>query len=100
MQPTRAEVQAHLREDGRNRALRTFLQGLGVDVGIAVALLVTTVLGESSEWGDLQWAALGFTLTKTVLVTVASYVMRVYMDPSSRISTPLPPDQTDLPAAA
>jgi hypothetical protein len=32
----------------------------------------------------------GFTLSKTVLMTVVSFVMRKYMDPSA-IPTPLPP---------
>lgn len=58
--------------DARNRAARTFVQGLATDVAIAGALVITEAL--SSD--DVDWRLLGLTLAKTVLMTGASYVYR------------------------
>lgn len=76
--------------DAQNRALRTFLQGLGADVIAALVLLLLPVFTSANGWGDFEWQVLGFLVCKTVAVTALSYVMRQYLDPS-RIPTPLPP---------
>lgn len=76
-----------LNRDAKNRAWRTIIQGLAVDVVVAVALVTYDVT--SAE--DPDYRLLLGTLTKTVLQTTASYVMRRFVDPS-RIPTPLPPD--------
>lgn len=79
-----------LTNDARNRALRTFLQGLATDVAAALVLLLLPVFTSANGWGDFEWQVLGFLATKTVAVTVLSYVMRQYLD-ASVIPTPLPP---------
>lgn len=76
--------------DARNRAVRTFLQGLATDVLAALVLLLLPVFTSANGWGDFEWQVLGFLTAKTVAVTVMSYVMRQYLD-SSRFPTPLPP---------
>ena len=75
--------------DARNRALRTFVQGLAVDVLVALALVVTTVLGSAQGWEDLGCASVGFLVAKTVAVTAASYVRRRFRD-GSGVPTPGP----------
>jgi hypothetical protein len=79
-----------LAADARNRALRTFLQGIAADVLAAVALLVLPIFTNANGWQDIDWKILGFLLAKTVVVTGLSYLMRTVLD-RSRIPTPLPP---------
>lgn len=85
-----------LAADARNRALRTFLQGIGADVLAAVILLVLPVFTSAQGWQDIDWKILGFLLAKTVVVTGLSYVMRTYLDRSA-IPTPLPPSDPGEP---
>lgn len=77
--------------DASNRAVRSFIQGLAIDVAVAVAMWAVTVVNDAAEWGDVQWAIVGFTLAKTLVQSVAAYVMRRYLDPS-KVPTPLPPE--------
>jgi hypothetical protein len=86
-----------LTADAKNRALRVFLTGLGIDVGVAVAVFITTVLADANGWGDLQWAVLGFTFVKTVLSSAGAFVLRRFVDQSS-FPTPLPPAPVAAPA--
>lgn len=76
--------------DARNRALRTFVQGLATDVLAALVLLLLPVVTAAEGWGDFEWSVLGFLVAKTVVVTALSYVMRQYLDRSG-VPTPLPP---------
>lgn len=85
-----------LTNDARNRALRTFIQGLAADVIAAVVLLVLPVFSNATGWQDIDWKVLGFLLAKTVAVTALSFVMRQYLDPSG-LPTPLPPSDPGEP---
>lgn len=87
-----------LRADARNRAARTFIQGLGIDILAAVILLLLPVVTSANGWGDFEWNLLGFLLAKTVAATVFAYVMRTVLDRSS-IPTPLPPADPGEPDA-
>lgn len=80
----------NLTADSRNRALRTFIQGLAFDVAAALILLLLPVFTSANGWGDFEWTAIGFLVAKTVVVTGLSYVMRQYLD-GSRVPTPVPP---------
>jgi hypothetical protein len=42
--------------DARNRALRTALQGLGIDVAVTLALALYTQMGTLDAWGQVQWS--------------------------------------------
>lgn len=57
---------------------RTFLQGLGLDVLLAVCL----VLLAATETENVDWRLLGFALIRTVLQTAASSVMKRYKPPA------------------
>lgn len=87
---------AVLARDARNRALRSFLQGLAIDVAVAVCALILTLTSGAQAWQG--WTAVGLSLARTVLQAGASYVMRRYID-ASRVPTPLPPDVPVEPAA-
>ena len=87
-----------LANDARNRAYRTFLQGLGADVLAALVLLLLPVFTTANGWGDFEWQVLGFLVVKTVVVTGLSYVMRQYLD-GSALPTPLPPADPGEPDA-
>lgn len=58
---------------------RTFVQGLGVDLAVAGALVVYDAMNESS----VDWRLLGLTLGKTLLMTAASAVMRRLKPPAA-----------------
>lgn len=67
--------------DAKNRAGRTALQGLIIDVLVAVALFVTWLLIDANSWDDLPaWQIIAFSLIKTILMAAASFVMRRYFD--------------------
>jgi hypothetical protein len=85
---TKAQRAALLARDARNRALRTFLQGLLLDVGIAVLLTANDALNGGK---DTDYRLLGASLLKTAITAAISYMMRRFADPSKRIPTPLPP---------
>ena len=74
--------------DAKNRALRTFLQGLAVDLAVAVAALVLSSVDQITDRDGLT--LFGLALAKTAVTTAASYVMRRFVDASS-VPTPLPP---------
>lgn len=82
--------------DAKNRSVRTFLQGLGIDVAVSLALLITTLLATNNDWGSIEWAIVSYSFVKTLLQTVAAYVMRQFLDPSG-FPTPLPPEDPGPP---
>lgn len=88
---------ALLTADAKNRGLRSFLQGLAIDVGVGVALVLATTFGDANDWGDLEWTIIGFSLAKSVVQAAAAFVMRRFLDASS-LPTPLPPTPQPEPA--
>lgn len=86
-----------LNVDARNRALRSFIVGLAIDVAVAVALLLVNVFGSAQSWDDLDWKIIAFSLGKTLATTIGSYVLRRFAD-GSAIPTPLPPSPVPPPA--
>lgn len=69
--------------DAKNRALRTFVQGLLTDVIGAVVLAVGPALaGADFAWTREYWTAVGLLTAKTVVLSVVSYVSRKVAPPS------------------
>lgn len=66
--------------DAINRAVRTFLQGLGVTVAAAIVTVLVTAVS-SVQWTGAYWAALGLAAANSVLVAVVSYVARYVLPP-------------------
>lgn len=77
-----------LAADAKNRAARTFIQGLVIDVAVALCGLILLSINDITTRQGL--VVLGVAAIKTVLTTVASYVMRRFVD-GSAVPTPLPP---------
>jgi hypothetical protein len=75
-------VNAHL--DALNRAARTLVQGLLVDVSGAVVLVATTELADV-RWTKAYWTALVLLLAKTALSTGVSYVGRRVAPPPAAL---------------
>lgn len=70
------------RADAANRAARTFAQGLGVDVLIAVLpLLYDAVSGWDGAFTADYWTLVGVSLLKTAAIAGISYVMRLVKTP-------------------
>ena len=88
-------TRASLKADAQNRALRTFIQGLGIDLLVALALVLTTVFSSTNSFNEIEWSVVGFLLAKTVATTAASYIMRKFADGS--VPTPLPPAPVPVP---
>lgn len=73
-----AEESPGVARDAKQRAWRTMLQGLLLDVLVAVALVVY----EAMAVAEPDWRLLLLSLLKTGLMAAASYVMRVVRPPT------------------
>ena len=74
-----------VQKDARERSFRSLLQGLAVDVSIAVILVLATTVS-SLEWTAAYWQVLGLTVAKSGIQAMVSYLMRFYVTPKQ--STP------------
>lgn len=78
---------APVKAAARERSLRTFLQGLGVDLLIAVAVVVLAQVPGADLSSGAAWIALSLAVGKSVLMAAASYVMRLKLKPSEETAT-------------
>lgn len=70
--------------DAKNRAFRTFVQGLLTDVAAAVVLAIgPSLAGAHFAWTKEYWSAVALLAAKTVVLSVVSYVSRRVVPPSS-----------------
>lgn len=76
--------------DAQNRAIRTLIQGLAVDLAVAVAVTLLAWLPDADLSSREAWTVVGLAVAKSVLTAAASWVMRMQLDPSG-VPTPLPP---------
>ena len=67
--------------DAKNRAWRTFLQGLAIDLAVAVATTLLVWLPAADLSSGDGWKIFGLSLAKTLIQTVAAYVMRKFVPP-------------------
>lgn len=93
-QPTQAAA--------RERATRTFLTGLGVDVLVGIAAALLAWLPAANVTDRAAWLVLAATLVKTVLTSVAAYVLRLRVQPATEVDgafviTDLPAREDDVP---
>ena len=68
--------------DAKSRALRTAIQGLIVDVSVAVVGVATTAVADV-RWTRAYWAALGLLVAKTAVQSAVSYVARRVVPPAT-----------------
>jgi len=75
------DTQTLIHADALNRAVRTLWQGIGVDAATAIGagtLILVADLGVDSE---LFWTGLGVLVLKSVVVSGASYLTRLKVEP-------------------
>lgn len=84
--------------DARNRALRSFLVGLSIDVAVGIVLVLLVTFKTANGWGDIEWTILSFSVAKSFVQSAGSYILRRFLDPSD-LPTPLPPADPGEPDA-
>lgn len=67
--------------DAANRGFRTLIQGVAIDVAVAVAAVLLLWLPDANFADEAAWVMLGTSVGKSVLTAVASYVMRLKVQP-------------------
>lgn len=60
--------------------VRTALQGLAIDVAVAVTLVLVAAIG-SLEWTKTWWLALGLSVARSAIQAVVAYVARRLLPP-------------------
>lgn len=88
---------ARLSADAKNRAWRSLLIGLVIDLSVAISLGLVAAFDNANGWGDLQWGLVTFAVGKSLVQALGSFILRRVLDPSS-IPTPLPPADPGPPA--
>lgn len=66
--------------DARNRAWRTLLQGLGIDVAVAVAAVLMPLV-TNIEWTQAFWTGVAALVGKSVVQAVVAFVARKVVPP-------------------
>lgn len=79
-----APIQAAAAERGR----RTIVQGLAIDVAVAVAVVLLAWLPDADLASSTAWVILGTAVAKSVLTALASYVMRLKVAPAEETAEP------------
>jgi hypothetical protein len=67
--------------DAANRGFRTLLQGVAIDLAVAIAVAVLAWIPDADLSSRAAWLILGSAVAKTVLTALASYVMRLKVTP-------------------
>lgn len=68
--------------DARNRAFRTLVQGVALDVFVAVVAVLYTTVGDAA-WTREYWLGLAGLLAKSAVTAVVSYFARRYLPPAT-----------------
>lgn len=73
-----------LPEVARKRAWQSALQGLAIDVAVAVALVILASLPQATDWAVVQAQApiMALMVTKSVVQAVAAWIVRRFADQS------------------
>lgn len=77
---TESQVKRFTAADAWDRAWRTFKTGVGLDIGIALVIVLVPAFTDI-HWTPLWWTALLSALGKSVLQAVASYYYRKWVTP-------------------
>ena len=72
---------APVKASALERAIRTFKTGIGIDIGVAVAMALLAWLPDADISNRTAWLILAGTLVKTILQAAASYVVRLKSTP-------------------
>jgi len=66
----------------KNRSFRTFVQGLGIDLGFALVTLLGLAFMNFDFFSKTAWVTLAALVVKTVIQTAVSYVARMKITPT------------------
>ena len=86
-------VQPTLPQVAAKRGIQTAMQGLAIDVAVAVALVVLASLPQATDWAVVQAQApiMALMIAKSVVQAVAAWVVRRFADQSGYDSATLKP---------
>lgn len=76
--------------DARSRSWRTFVQGLGIDIGFALLSVLALAIGDIDLLDGAAWATLGVLVVKTIIQTAISYLARLKIAPRYTTDPPAP----------
>lgn len=66
-----------VKKDAKNRAIRTFIQNIGLDVAVVVLpLIYDAVSGWNGGFDAAYWTLVSTSVGKTAALTVIAYFMR------------------------
>lgn len=68
--------------DASERAFRTLLQGLAVDVLAAVGVALTAAIAGGIQWTQAYWLALSLAVAKSAVTAIVSYFARKLVPPT------------------
>jgi uncharacterized membrane protein YcjF (UPF0283 family) len=74
------ETPAYNRWASKLWGVRTVIQGLAIDVGVAVTLYLITVIADL-EWTRVYWIALGLGVARSAIQAVVAYMARKLLPP-------------------
>lgn len=77
-----------LQAAAKERAVRSFFQGLAIDVLVAIAMFIQTNIDNVSDKTALILVLV--TLAKTVVQTVAAYLLRYFAAPKAEVAATRP----------
>lgn len=70
--------------DAKDRAWRTFLQNIWLDLGVVVGpLLVDAVTNWDGSFSGTYWATVGLSIGKTAALVIIAYWMRMKKAPQT-----------------
>lgn len=68
--------------DASERAFRTLLQGLAVDVLAGIGVALTAAIAGGIEWTQAYWLALALAVGKSAVTAIVSYFARRFVPPA------------------
>jgi len=81
--PTSIQVVLDKKQDAKERAMRTFIQNLLIDMAVAVLAVLGTALVTLDVTSKEAWAALAILLGKTAISAPVAYIMRLKKEPKA-----------------
>jgi len=72
-----------VRTDARVRALRTLWTSLGIDLAVALGVVLTTWITDADLSNPAAWTTLAVLVGKSLIECVAAYLVRLKVTPSN-----------------
>lgn len=85
-----------LKRDAINRMVRTLYQGVGIDILVGIGIALASWVGKDNFLTAEAGLVLVYSVIKSAVQAIASYLMRLKLD-SSKVPTPEPPVNPAIP---